>query len=141
MDADTTILTFAELAKRAGITIGGAKNLVRRKRWTRHAGNDGATRISVPTDYLAEAGARTDADAQTGTSTSTEAPSALAIIERLSQHIEHLQRENVTLASMPAQVAALRATLEAVRDERDRLLTREHLREQRRFWRRLVGAA
>jgi hypothetical protein len=53
----------------------------------------------------------------------------LASIERLSVHIEHLQRENATLASMPAQVAALRATLEATTDERDRLLTREHLRE------------
>jgi len=40
---------------------------------------------------------------------------------------------------MPAQVAALRAALDAARDERDRLLTREHLREQRRWYRRLVG--
>ena len=35
--------------------------------------------------------------------------------------------------------AAMKATLEAVTAERNRLLTREHLREQRRFWRRLVG--
>ena len=35
--------------------------------------------------------------------------------------------------------AAMRATLDAVTSERDRLLTREHLREQRRWWRRLAG--
>jgi hypothetical protein len=35
--------------------------------------------------------------------------------------------------------AGLRASLDALRAERDRLLTREHLREQRRWWRRLAG--
>src|SRR5215203_3794088 len=138
MDASTASLTFAELAKRAGITIGGAKNLVRRKRWARHAGNDGATRVSVPVGFLAEADARLNAGARTATSPSL-VPGPLATIERLSRHIEHLQRENATLASMPGLVAALRATLEAVTAERDRLLTREHLREQRRWWRRLAG--
>jgi hypothetical protein len=139
MDADTASMTFAELAKRAGITIGGAKNLVRRKRWARHLGNDGATRICVPQDYLTETDARTSAGLSTGTSPRTDAPGVIASIARLSVHIEHLQRENATLASMPALVAALRATLEATTAERDRLLTREHLREQRRWWRRLVG--
>jgi len=52
-----------------------------------------------------------------------------------------------------ATVPALRETIEAlktalarsedraaqIRAERDRLLTREHLREQRRWWRRLTG--
>ena len=35
--------------------------------------------------------------------------------------------------------AGLRASLDALTAERDRLLTREHLREQRRWWRRLAG--
>ena len=35
--------------------------------------------------------------------------------------------------------AALRASLDALTAERDRLLTREHLRDQRRWWRRLAG--
>jgi hypothetical protein len=53
--------------------------------------------------------------------------------------IDRLEAELDPLREMPAQVAALRAVLDAVRDERDRALTREHLRESRRWYRRLVG--
>jgi len=55
-----------------------------------------------------------------------------AALQVLQRHIERLEAELDPLRSMPAQVAALRAALDAARDERDRLLTREHLREQRR---------
>jgi hypothetical protein len=50
-----------------------------------------------------------------------------------------LESELALAQAEAATVPALRAALSAVRDERDRALTREHLREQRRFWRRLVG--
>jgi hypothetical protein len=136
----TTSMTFAELAKRAGITLGSAKNLVRRKRWTRHLGNDGATRVCVPQDYLTETDVSTSTGLSAGTSPRTDAPGVIASIARLSVHIEHLQRENATLASMPAQVAALRAALEAVRDERNHLMTLLHLREKRSWWRWLTAS-
>jgi hypothetical protein len=149
MDDGTTFsVTFAELATRLGITVPSAKNLVRRKRWPRHAGNDGLTRITVPVAYVEEnASTETGTDADTSTDASADASTgtdtgihlvALAMLERqiarLENEVEALKTERDVLASMPAQVAALRATLEAVTDERDRLLTREHLREQRRWW-------
>jgi hypothetical protein len=158
MDGTTYSVTYAELATRLGITVPSAKNLCRRKKWSRAPGNDGATRISIPQDYLDEHAPQsraistgtdtgTDADTSTATSTGTGGGihlSALAVlerqIERLESEVAALKTERDVLASMPVQVAALRATLEAVTAERDRLLTREHLREQRRpWWRRLAG--
>jgi hypothetical protein len=149
MDGGTTFsVTFAELATRLGITVPSAKNLVRRKRWSRHAGNNGLTRITVPVAYVEENASTdtgTDVDTEIGTETSTSAGTdtgihlaALAALERtisrLESEVASLKTERDVLASMPEQVAALKATLEAVTDERDRLLTREHLREQRRWW-------
>jgi hypothetical protein len=150
MDGGTTFsVTFAELATKLGITVPSTKNLVRRKRWPRHAGNDGLTRIIVPVAYVEENASTetgTDAGAETDTSTGTDAGIHLAAlaalerqIERLESEVASLKTERDVLASMPVQVAALKATLEAVTAERDRLLTREHLRDQRRWWWRLAG--
>jgi hypothetical protein len=150
MDGGTTFsVTFAELATKLGITVPSAKNLVRRKRWPRHAGNDGLTRITVPVAYVEEnAGTSTDIDADTSTDTGTGTDTgihlvALAALERqiarLENEVAALKGERDDLASMPAQVAALRATLDAVTGERDRLLTAAHLRASRGFLRRLFG--
>jgi hypothetical protein len=150
MDGGTTFsVTFAELATKLGITVPSTKNLVRRKRWPRHAGNDGLTRIIVPVAYVEENASTetgTDAGAETDTSTGTDAGIHLAAlaalerqIERLESEVASLKTERDVLASMPAQVAGLRATLEAVTGDRDRLLTAEHLRASRGFLRRLFG--
>ena len=157
MDGTIYSVTYAELATRLGITVPSAKNLCRRKKWARAPGNDGATRINIPKDYFDEhtAAARpintgTDAGADTATSGDTSTGTdtgihlvALAVLERQIDRLENevaaLRNERDVLASMPVQVAALKATLEAITVERDRLLTREHLREQRRWWRRLAG--
>jgi hypothetical protein len=162
MDGGTTFsVTYAELATKLGITVPSAKNLVRRKRWDRAPGNDGATRISIPKDYLDEhapaanahdAGTDAATNASTGTATdsSTDALidagirlAAFQVLERqiarLEAEVEALKGERDALASMPVQVAALKATLDAVTSERDRLLTAEHLRASRSWWRRLAG--
>ena len=52
--AHTHWLTYAELADRLGITGDSARNLVRRRHWTRQPGNDGTMRIGVPKEYLDE---------------------------------------------------------------------------------------
>jgi hypothetical protein len=153
----TQSLTYAELAEALRLTAGSVRNLVRRKRWARHAGNDGATRVSVPSSYLEENAPRpTPTDGETcGPS---NGPTSLPIggdthataLHVLTAHIERLGREldgvkserdaeRAVALSVGIQVAALKATLEAVTAERDRLLSREHLREQRRWWRRLAG--
>ena len=157
MDGTIYSVTYAELATRLGITVASAKNLCRRKKWARAPGNDGATRISIPKEYFDEhapqpraintgtdvgADAATSGDTSTGTDTGIHLV-ALAVLERQIERLEievaALRSERDVLASMPVQVAALKATLEAITVERDRLLTREHLREQRRWWRRLAG--
>jgi predicted RNase H-like nuclease (RuvC/YqgF family) len=84
----------------------------------------------------------------------TEAARERARADGLNQDLDLAWRElalaRVEAATVPAlkdTVAALQAALASsedraaqIRDERDRMLTREHLREQRRWWRRLVGA-
>ena len=50
--SDVQSMTYAELAAALGIGADSARNLVRRRRWHRTAGNDGMARIAVPVDYL-----------------------------------------------------------------------------------------
>jgi hypothetical protein len=45
-------MTYTEIAETFGIGADSARNLVRRKRWSRQMGNDGLARIGVPTDQL-----------------------------------------------------------------------------------------
>jgi hypothetical protein len=150
MDTGTTIsVTFAELAMKLGLTVPSTKNLVRRKKWSRHAGNDGLTRIIVPEAYIeenasTESGTEAGTDAATPTvDTGTEAGTHLAALAALERQIERLERENAALknerdvlASMPVQIAALRATPEAVSAERDRLTdqVRAMIVPPRRSW-------
>src|SRR5215213_10510590 len=82
-----------------------------------------------------------------------EAKRERARADGLNQDLDVAWRELALAKAEAATVPALKDTAEAlktalatsrdqnaeIRAERDRLLTREHLREQRRFWRRLVG--
>jgi hypothetical protein len=85
------------------------------------------------------------------------APGTVEAIAALERHVGRLEADMAatTTALMSARneiegmratalaeavtSAAMKATLEAVTAERDRLLTREHLRDQRRWWWRLAG--
>ena len=49
------------------------------------------------------------------------------------------EEDRATALAAAVREAAMKATREAVTAERDRLLTREHLREQRRWYRRIFG--
>lgn len=153
MDDRTRSLTYAEMAAALGMTVDSAKNLARRKRLGRQPGNDGLTRVSVPEELLlrhppAEGAASPPVDG--ATAPPAEGSINLAAMAMIERHVARLEAELALLKterdeglamaqSAALQVGALRATLEAVTAERDRLLTREHLRESRRFWRRLVG--
>src|SRR5215213_3171622 len=52
---DTVRLTYAELAKARGITLAAARRMTFRHRWPKQVGNDGLTRVSVPTTAVATA--------------------------------------------------------------------------------------
>ncbi len=106
-------LTYAELAASLGITVGSAKNLVRRKRWARVTGNDGSARIAVPDEYLE---GHKKADTNPAIDSSTSAPDNAATIP---PHIP------------PEVLEALREQITRLGSQNDRLTTEaEGLRSQ-----------
>lgn len=153
--SDVKWMTYAELAEALGIGGDSARNLVRRKRWGRQAGNDGLARVGVPVEYLAEHAPITspiDAPAEPP----VDAPIDGGIIPILNRHIERLEIEIEKLKTerdaertIAAQVGALNAVLEIEREraaelraERDRLLDRLMAPPPvRRWWpfRKVVG--
>lgn len=125
MMGDTKAMTYPELAETLGIGVESAKNLVRRKRWSRSTGNDGMARVIVPIEALMARKPASPHDA--ATSPPTDPPMASVAIETLSRHIERLEAELTTVkaerdqAQVAAmQVDALKATIAAVEGERDR---------------------
>jgi hypothetical protein len=162
MDADRTrALTYTEMASTMAITVASAKNLTRRKRWPRTKTNEGLVRVLVPLDYLEGNGAGEGRDggrhASSHEGLAEGRQDALGTIAALERHVARLEASLAAVQKALAEArtevdeararalaeaitkAAMTATLEAVTDERDRLLTREHLREQRPWWRRLAG--
>jgi hypothetical protein len=121
-------MTYAELAKATGIGVESARNLVRRKRWQRRPGNDGAARIAVPIEHLQKPRGGTgsptdggiDAPSAPPTDTPTSAPinggiDASSAIMILTQHIALLQAEIIDLRAKAAERDALAGELEAIR--------------------------
>jgi len=51
-DAETTRVTYVELAKARGISVAAARRLTQRHKWPKQIGNDGFTRVIVPTSML-----------------------------------------------------------------------------------------
>src|SRR3954447_26034033 len=49
---DTVRLTYAELAKARGVSLGAARRMVQRHKWPRQIGNDGFTHIAVPATFV-----------------------------------------------------------------------------------------
>jgi hypothetical protein len=146
MPDTTKSLTYAELATALGLTAGSVRNLVRRKRWPRHAGNDGATRVVVPIEVLDEAASRpwphdgvSNGATVAPTGNPTEGGTHLAAMAMIERHVARLESEVATLAAKAAaleserdaeravaaqvalQVGALQATLETVREDTARL--------------------
>ena len=128
MSHETRALSYIELAKLFDMTVPSARNMVRKRCWSRILSNDGKTvRVNVPLDALPPpptmpANAAPN-DAREGSPGETSA--ALTI---LAKHIEALQAELQPLRATAAQVAALNAALDAargdaqcLREERDAL--------------------
>lgn len=144
---DTVWLTYDELADRLGIARESARTLVKRKRWARQPGNDGKSRIGVPTEALptrdivapapqTDPGADPAHDpehvpAQPPVHDPGHVP---VVIEALTRHVERLEsqldaalaraadRDAVVLERdvVTVQLEALRAALAAAEIDRDR---------------------
>lgn len=113
---DTISLTYRELAERLGVKPESARKMVRRKRWQRGSGNDGAVRIAVPVDVLPQS--RDDAP-----DSLRDSPSPY--VRELETRIEGLR--------MLLQAESRRA--DAAEADRDRW----HDLACRPWWRRLAG--
>jgi len=124
---DTASLTFDELAERLGISGKSARNLVRRKGWSRTIGNDGKTRVTVPLEALPEAPpvVPSAAPSEPPPASPQEAPEAALMMARLESQIDGLK----------GIVAAEKARADAAERDRDRW----HALATRPWWRRLVG--
>src|SRR3954453_588671 len=55
---DRRSMTYVELATARGISAKSAERLVRRRRWSKQAGNDGTVRVLVPVDETQPSSAR-----------------------------------------------------------------------------------
>src|SRR3954451_501786 len=53
MSDETVRLTYSDLAKARGITLAAARRMTLRHKWPKQVGNDGLSRVSVPTSALA----------------------------------------------------------------------------------------
>jgi hypothetical protein len=152
-DDDVRWMTYLELAHALKIGVESARNLVRRKRWPRQAGNDGLARIGAPMQYLLEH-AKPDAPDEGALEPAANPVSDIqGAIAALERHIERLERElAVTVTERDAERvrAAQIAVLEAVLVvERQRLTAaledakqwREVAMRPRGFWAWLKRAA
>lgn len=144
-ETDTKWMTYAEIAQAFGIGADSARNLVRRKRWSRKTGNDGLARIGVPIDQIT---ARVDVPTSGPIDPPTDGalnppvdPPSLAdggaqvALDILREHIGRLEAEISGLKdelererARATQVDALTAILEI---ERKRA---EELRQERDKW-------
>lgn len=144
---DIRWMTYQQLADALGIGGDSARNLVRRKRWTRQTGNDGLARIGVPVEHLEGHGGGGDSvpsDSSTDAPISPpiDTPSDGGIVPALEAHVESLQAEVQRLVAMAAEqrsdiehersratgladeLAVIRSKLEAAESERDAERTR-----------------
>jgi hypothetical protein len=141
-------MTYAEIAEALRIGPDSARNLVRRKRWSRQTGNDGLARVGVPVEHLekpkaadAPSGGPTDPPTDGATNApidgSTDAPTdgtiiAIGVLKehigRLEAEISSLRNERDRERARASQVDALTAILEI---ERKRV---EELRAERDRW-------
>jgi hypothetical protein len=133
-------LTYAELAEALGITPASANKTARRRRWPRHIGNDGRTRVTVPDEALV----RQDSPPVSHGDSPPDNP-----VHALQAQVARLEGELVgvreALGSERARAEAAEAVLAEVRASRDREIERADqaerlLTNQRRpWWRRLAG--
>lgn len=110
--AHTLWLTYAELADRLGITGDSARNLVRRRQWTRKPGNDGTMRIGVPKEYLDER------DMEEALPSPTEPPIDPPIVAAIIPPVE-VETEGATVAALEAHIETLKEIVDRERGRGD----------------------
>src|SRR4051812_34580187 len=121
----TRWLSYRELAAALGIKTASARQLVKRHRWPRQAGNDGHTRIAVPDDVFAsrsepraepraEPAVEPRADPKAEPRVEPEVTVPTRYIEWLQHEIEALWERLAAQEGLPLQIAALEAKVQGL---------------------------
>ena len=128
-------LTYAELAEALGITPASANKTARRRRWPRHMGNDGRTRVTVPDEALVRQDSPPVSHGDSPLPSPPDNP-----VHALQAQVARLEGELVgtreALIEARARTEAAEALLAEVKANRDELRQdRDEVRRDRDAWR------
>ena len=122
-------LTYAELAERLGISADGARMKVKRAKWTKMRGNDGAVRVLVPDHELSAPEPVMPAfpDQAAEQARTLEAHIA-TLTEQLAKAESRADAEREKVADLTAQILKITTTMMTLQQA-----------QARPWWKRLAG--
>lgn len=143
---DTRSVTYDELANALGITLSSAKNLARRKPWSRTIGNDKRARVAVPLDVFPDEPEALDEAPVEASPAAPIEPSTVALRETIAGLTAELEgerdRRREAADRHDRETAELRAALDRWATMAERLsdqLDKMREAEQRGLFVRLFG--
>lgn len=125
----TVSLTYAELAERLGISVDGARMKVKRQRWPKAKGNDGAVRVTIEEAELIPS-------ERSPNVRSTFPDHVAEQVRTLEAHISTLREQ---LQKAEAMAATERARVEDMTASMLRLTGQMMELQARPWWKRLTG--
>ncbi len=147
---DTVRVTYAELARARGVSIGAARRLAQRHRWPKQVGNDGLSHVLVPATFLVRSEFVVGDDPHDSAFVANDiapdvardipqplgyAPDELvaALADVATDIARHVAADVATdvIATLREQVSDLRTQLSAERDRADRAEGRAQEAEER----------
>lgn len=135
----TLSLTYVELAERLGVSVDGARMKVKRARWKKVRGNDGAVRVTVDESELIPSERSPNVKGTFPDHVSEQVRALEGHIATLREQVEHLHQQlgkaEATAASERARVEDMTASLLKLTGEMMAL----HQAQARPWWRRLTG--
>lgn len=122
-------LTYAELAERLGISADGARMKVKRAKWTKMRGNDGAVRVLVPDHELSAPEPVMPAfPDQAAEQVRTLEAHIATLTEQLAKAESRADAEREKVADLTAQLLKITTDMMALQQA-----------QARPWWRRLTG--
>lgn len=139
----TLSLTYAELAERLGISVDGARMKVKRQKWPKTKGNDGAVRVIVEEAELApnerSLNVRTTFPEQPNEQVRTLEAHIATLKEQLQKAETMAATERAKAEQERERVADLTAQLLNLTADMMGLQQAHQAERQRPWWRRLAG--
>lgn len=139
----TVSLTYAELAERLGISVDGARMKVKRQRWPKTKGNDGAVRVTVEEDEISPSerspNVRGTFPDQPGEQVRTLEAHIATLKEQAEQMQEQIGKAEARADAERSKVADLTAQLLRITADMLALQQAHQAERQRPWWKRLTG--